>query len=105
VAVKHYVVATVKRNWGTWHMSLTEIQLKVGLDHVSSGTVFDTLCTREIKADVEKCKFVFNEYNKKQRVVSGTSLPRPSQVKFMLMVYRSGAIEKKNGVLMASAKM
>jgi hypothetical protein len=75
-AEKDHLVATVKRNWGTRHMSFTEIQLKAGLGQVSRGTIFDTLRTRGIKAYVEKCKFILDEDNKKQRVVSGTSLPR-----------------------------
>jgi len=75
-AEKDHLVATVKRNWGTRHMSLTEIQLEAGLGHVSRGPIFDTLRTRGIKGYVEECKFILDEDNKKRRVISGTSLPR-----------------------------
>jgi len=75
-AEKDHLVATVKRNWGTRHMSLTEIQLEAVLGHVSRGAIFDTLRTRGIKAYVEECKFILDEDNKRRRVVSGTSLPR-----------------------------
>jgi len=75
-AEKDHLVATVKRNWGIRHMSLTEVQLEAGLGHVSRGTIFDTLRTRGIKAYVEECRFILDEDNKKRRVVSGTSLPR-----------------------------
>ena len=70
---KEYLVSIVKRNWGTRHMTLTEIQLETGLGHVSRGTIFQTLQLRGIKAYVEECKFILNEENKQRRMVCYSS--------------------------------
>ena len=71
-AEKDHLVATAKRDWGTWHMTLAEIQQEAGLGHVSYSTVFRTLHSRGIKAYVEECKFILNEDNKKRRMVSAS---------------------------------
>jgi len=68
--------------------------------------MFDMLRTRGITAYVEECKFILDEYNKKWRVVSGTSLLRLCQVKFRPMtVCRIGITREKNDVLMVSGTM
>jgi len=104
-AEKNHLVAMVKRNWGTRHISLTEVQLEAGQGHVGRGTMVDTLRTRGIKAYVEECNFFLDENNKKRRVVGGTSLLGLCRVKFRLMIYRIGAMRKKNGLLIASGKI
>ena len=66
---KEYLVSVAKRNWGTRHMTLTELQLEAGLGHVSRGTIFQTLQSQGIKAYVEECKFILDEENKQRRMV------------------------------------
>jgi len=99
-----YLVATVKRNSATRDMSLAEIQIEADLGQVSTGTIFDTLRTRGIKAYEEECKYIHDEDNKKRRVVRGTGLPRLCRGKFRLLSIRIGATRETNGLLMASGK-
>ena len=70
-AEKDHLIATAKRDWGTRHMTLTEIQKEAGLGHVDYATVLRALHSRGIKAYVEECKFILNEDNKKRCMVSG----------------------------------
>ena len=62
---------TAKRDWGTPHMTLTEIQKEAGLGHVDYATVLRALHSQGIKAYVKECNFILNEDNKKRRLVSG----------------------------------
>ena len=70
-AERDHLIVTTKRDWGTRHMTLTEIQKEAGLGHVDYATVLRALHSRGIKAYVEECKFILNEDNKKRRMVSG----------------------------------
>jgi hypothetical protein len=65
-----HLVATTKRDWGSRHMTLIELQLEAGLGRVSKSTVYKALKSRGIKAYVDEKKFILNEDNKKRRVVS-----------------------------------
>lgn len=66
---KEYLVSVIKRNWGTRHMTLTELQLEAGLGHVSRGTIFQNLPSRGIKAYVEECKLILGEEGGQRRIV------------------------------------
>ena len=70
-AEKDHLIATAKRDWGTRHMTLTEIQNEAGLGHVDYATLLRALHSRGIKAYAEECKFILNEDNKMRRMVSG----------------------------------
>ena len=73
-AEKDHLIATAQRDWGTRHMTLTEIQREAGLGHIGRGTIVRALQSRRIKAYVEECKFILNEDNKKRRMVSAQLL-------------------------------
>lgn len=66
-----HLIATTKKDWGTRHMTLTELQRESGLHHVCRSTIFNALQARNIGAYVEEKKFILNEDNKKRRMVSG----------------------------------
>ena len=70
-AERDHLIATAKRDWGTRHMSLIEIQREAGLGHVHYATIIRALYSQGIKAYVEECMFILNEDNKKRRMVSG----------------------------------
>ena len=54
-AERDHLIATAKRDWGTRHMSLIEIQREAGLRHVHYATIIRALHSQGIKAYVEEC--------------------------------------------------
>lgn len=64
------LVATAKRDWGTRHMTLRDLQLEAGLGHVSRSLVHTTLLSKGIHSYIEEKKFILSEENKKRRMVS-----------------------------------
>lgn len=63
------MIRTVKRDWGTRHMSLTEIQCEARLGHVSKSTVLRALHERGLKAYREEFKFILTPENKLPRLL------------------------------------
>jgi len=56
-------------------MSVTDIQLEAGLDHVSRGTIFDILHTRGFKAYLEEYKFILHRQKCKSTIDCVTRTP------------------------------
>jgi hypothetical protein len=69
-AEKDQLITTVPQSWATRHMSLVELQLETGLGHVSKATILQVLNSQGIKAYIEECKFILDEDNKKNQMVS-----------------------------------
>lgn len=58
---KDHLIATIKKDWASCHMSLSEIQSAAGFSHLSTQTVLNAIHDWGLKAYYESCRFILED--------------------------------------------